>query len=64
MVSFKRDDKLFQRDIYRFDFRSNFLVFIYSAKHWKGKIKSSLNDIFIVPISILFITFKRLITSF
>ena len=30
----------------------------YSAKHWKGKIRSRLNDIFIVSISLLFFLIK------
>ena len=42
---FNRDFKLNKR-LNKFNF--------YSAKYWKGKIRSCLNDIFVVSISFLF----------
>ena len=46
----KRYIKSIKRDIFCFDFLSSILVSIY----WKAKIRSGLNDIFVVSISFLF----------
>ena len=44
---------LLNRDFFKLNKRLNKFYF-YSAKYWKGKIRSRLNDIFVVSISFLF----------
>ena len=50
----KRYIKSIKRDIFCFEFLSSILVSISFLLYWKGKIRSRLNDIFVVSISILF----------
>ena len=46
--------KSIKRDIFCFDFLSNILFLFFSAIYWKRKIRSRLNDIFVVSIPFLF----------
>ena len=48
---------LINREILKLNKRLNKFYF-YSAKYWKGKIRSRLNDIFVVSISFLFFLIK------